>query len=188
MTTTPPPPVPANSHYETKDGQHRPAWHETNVLIEARVWVGGRLFTARDAVDPFHWQMRFDGYPDAIENYLRWFITRYFGQIAVADEEGYRHFRERLWVVLPTDRHDFRRCHDSEHDFEMTMWPRCLSGHILREWPEPSPIPGAGPTIPKAAVLGLCPCRCHRSCPPWPLSGVGMFGEHQLDEKGDPVR
>ena len=188
----PPPPDPTTPRYEFKDGQYRPSLHDTNVLIELRVHVDGRMFTAREAIDPYmleHYGFYQGG--DRLEEYLRHFIQMNFGLLAVADDEAYRYFRERVWVVRPTDRHDSKRCFDSNADTEGMLWPRCVSGNILRSWPDSSPIPGAGTAVRKDSILGSCPCRCHRR-PQVPsevaalLSGVGQFDEDQLDEKGNP--
>ena len=154
--------------------------------------MNNRLFTARESTDP----VVLDAYRFAddnngrLEKFIQYFIQSNFGRVAVADDEAYRYFRDRVWLVQPTDRHDFKRCRASHEDTDGSMWPRCLGGTIVRAWPQLGPIPGAGTvTVRRDSVMGSCPCRCHRDqyvSGRINLPGVGQFDEDQLDEKGNP--
>jgi len=171
-------------------GGYRP--FTPDITMEIRAYVNNRLFTARQSVDPFMFEMKF-GDPDQLEHYVKYWIQQSFGQVAVADEESYRYFRDRVWIVRPTDVHDVKRCHDSQKNQAGDLWPRCLGGVILREYPQVSPIPGAGTMVRKESFLGNCTCRCHSGEKYGQpdrrignLAGASDFDENQLDEKGQP--
>jgi hypothetical protein len=146
----PPPPDSTAVRYEMRDGRMQAAWHDNSILLELRIRLGGRMFTARETVDPFMYLHRFNSDDAQFEDYLRYFIRKCFGEISVADEESYRHFRSLLWVVHPTDQHDLRRCADSGYS---DLW--CEGGLITR-----SAYQAFGSS---ARPVGTCPCRCHRA-------------------------
>lgn len=183
---------PMSPRYEMRDGRYGPAWHDSNVLIELQVYIDGLLFTARESHDP----IMFEAYgfdtagSNRFEEYIRYFITSNFGRVAVSTGGAYQYFRKRVWIVRPSDVHDFKRCRASHDDRTGKLWPRCLGGTILREWPQPSPIPGAGVSIRREAVLGACTCRCHRAEREagrlTQMLRLQPFDEEQLDEKGRP--
>lgn len=140
----------------------RPAWYETNILIECRLRVEGQLLTAREAIDPYAWQQMFGGDNERREDFLvNYFLTRNFGRAIMQQ----LNLRERVFIVLPTDEHDFKRCKDSGDE---ALWleggVRCRDGYMIR-FPRQRIMfgnadPLAPPDVPQA--MGLCPCRCHR--------------------------
>lgn len=179
--------------YEMRDGQHRSAWHDSNTLIELRAYVDGRMFTARESMDPYMFEAYgfADSRSDRLEEFIQHFIRVNFGALAVSDEASYRYFRERVWIVQPTDAHDFKRCRASHDDTTGKLWPRCLGGTIVRSWPQLGPIPGAGTVQTRRdAVMGSCPCRCHRNqstaARMADIFRMPPFHEDLLDENGRP--
>lgn len=178
------PPPPNAPRYEAATG--RPAWHETNVLLECQVRIDGRVFTAREALDPMMMELRF-GDDAEFERFIEYFIKSSFGKVAVADPESYQYLRDRLWIVRPGDEHDMKRCAESEHPG--APWPRCFQGIVLAK--ELTIVPGERyAQIDRSAVYGQCPCRCHRAQPygakrAAALHGLVVFDELMVDEEGD---
>ncbi|HEU5429537.1 MAG TPA: hypothetical protein VFU74_21840 [Actinocrinis sp.] len=158
--------------YEVRDGQYRPALHESNVMLELRVWVNGRLFTARESIDQFMFKMQFSD-ESALEPFIRYFIQSSCGRMA-ADPDAYRYFRSLVWIVRPDDEHDLKRCAE-----EPATGPRCDAGLIVKERPPFPSIDGVTePPIGRSDVLGVCSCRCHRR------DGTGVRARHQADAYG----
>lgn len=175
---------PTMPHYDTHG---RPAFHESNVLLELRVRVNGRLFTAREAIDPFMFEHRF-GEADEFEKFIRFFIRNSCGRMAT-DPDAYQYFRDLVRVVHPRDRHDFKRCADG-----MSASPRCDLGIITKAPLVVVSTPDViEPPTCRADVLGICPCRCHKYDGSGAHSGalartylLPQFDEDQLDEDGNP--
>jgi hypothetical protein len=170
----------------------RPAWHESNVLMEVSVRIDGRRFTSREThLDPMLLDLQFGGTDtDRFEHFVKYFIERSFGAVATADEESYRYLRGKVFIVKPGDKHDLERCRDSDRDHQDEVWPRCTAGFIIRSAGavEPNPI-GWGTVLSRTSVLGVCPCRCHRNDVYGPsakltanLHGIPAFDEDQLNE------
>lgn len=162
--------------YDTATG--RPAVHESNVLIECRIRVEGRLATFREALDPFLWAERFSDESE-FDRYLAYALQRAFG-LLMQDPELGPLIRSKVWIVKPGDRHDFQRCHDSPvapewfrgsgadpmlpdpAAFPPALNPYCNGGVIVRA-PGRYEVNGARRYFPSYAPLGTCPCRCHLS-------------------------
>ena len=165
----PPPPDPKSPRYEMKDGTYRPAFHETNVLLELRVWVNGKLFTARESIDPFMFEHRF-GNDAEFEKFIEYFVRSSCGRMAT-DPEAYQYFRELVWIVHPNDEHDLKRCADG-----WGVSPRCDEGLITKapviQIHVPDTIP---PPAYQSDVLGVCPCRCHQR------DGSGVRAQRQAE-------
>lgn len=164
------------SVYDTATG--RPALHESNVLIECRIRVEGRLFTAREAVDPYLFEMQFGAdRPGEFDRYIDYFLRHHFGSMAVEPTLGPL-IRSKVWIVKPGDRHDFQRCAESEHA-RPAMWqdpgviepplaakgpgpvPYCTEGVIVQP-PGQRKVGGELRYFPGYTPLGTCPCRCHQ--------------------------
>lgn len=185
----PAPPDPSTSVYEQRNGTFRPAFHDTNVLLELQAKVGRRTFVAREAIDPSMFDARFAaGDGDEFERFIRHFIGRNFGQVAVCDDESYRYFRNLLWVVRPTDAHDLKRCAGGR-----VRDPLCDAGLIIRAPSFTFTVPDViEPSVLPPDVLGVCPCRCHRNDGSGERAGqlaamylIRTFDESQLDEPGE---
>jgi hypothetical protein len=193
------PPPPNAPVYEASTG--RPAWNENNILMSLEVRIDGRVYTARESLDPMMMAIRFGG-PDTerFESFVEFFIKRSFGAVALADDESYRFLRDRLWIVRPGDEHDLKRCHDS-HQPEHNLKPACTMG-IITTKPfkivpgEYDPVSGATSApyaqVDKTAILGVCSCRCHRkdfygngSKRFAALNGLAVFDELMVDEEGN---
>lgn len=163
----------------------RPAFHETNILISCQIRVEGLLFTAREALDPMLYELQFGG-TDKFEDYIRFFLGHHFGRM-VHDPAGYSLLRSKTQVVRPEDKHDFKRCIDSETGRKLDI--RCVVGEIvsglISTFTEPYPHTLA------QKMLGLCPCRCH-TAPGLPPNyrrahlTEPLFDEGMLDENGRP--
>lgn len=161
-----------SSVYDTATG--RPAFHESNVLIECRIRVEGEMATFREAMDPFLWAQQFAD-PGEFDRYLDYALSRAFG-LLMRDPRLGPLIRSKVWVVKPGDKHDFQRCAQSE---QAPAWqdPAAI-GHFL----EPKGPNGPAPHCAKGVIvqppglrktghlrewiadytpLGTCPCRCH---------------------------
>jgi len=180
----PAPPDPKASRYDAQTG--RPTFHESNILIELRVRVNGRLFTCREAVDPFMFETRFAA-GEEFEKYIEYFVRASCGRMAT-DPDAYRYFRALVRVIHPRDPHDFKRCADG-----WKATPRCDLGIITRAPIVTAWVPDAavGPLDDRDDALGVCPCRCHRfdgsgarSGPLARMYGLPQFDEDRLDENG----
>lgn len=164
-----------SSVYDTATG--RPAFHESNVLIECRIRVEGEPATFREAVDPFLWSERFGADQAEFDRYLDYALHRAFGLLMSDPRLGPR-IRSKVWVVKPGDKHDFQRCHDSPSApewfrdpgadpmlpeaaaFPPALNPYCHDGVIVRA-PGQYKVNGVPRYAPSYTPLGTCPCRCH---------------------------
>lgn len=178
------------------DDKGRPSWHRNNILMSLQVYIGGRLFTSREAVDPMMIEMRFRGTDtDEFEQFVKYWIRRSFGSVADADEESYQFLRDRVWIVKPYHEHDSKRCHETA-DAGLDShcpWPRCVDGLILGKSPTHEVF--ARGEILRAQVVGRCICRCHeenglgRSVKRQAaLHGISDFSEDLLTEEGEVRR
>lgn len=172
------------SVYDVATG--RPAFHESNVLLELRVHVNGRLFTARESVDPMMFEPQLG--KAGFETFIRFFIQASCGRLAI-DPEAYAYFRSLVTVVHPEDQHDLKRCADGP-----AATPYCDKGLISKASRIfPAVDAAIEPTVTREDVLGTCPCRCHRR------NGAAdhlrrlaqayklpTFDEDMLDENGFP--
>ncbi|HEV2346360.1 MAG TPA: hypothetical protein VGS97_19830 [Actinocrinis sp.] len=191
------PPPPNAPMYEASSG--RPAWHENNILLSCEVRIDGRVFAAREAFDPMMLEIQFGGTDsDRFEHFIDFFLKTNFGKVAVADPASTKFLRDRVWIVKPGDTHDFRRCAKNS---EPPVYPRCTMGVITTKpfeivpgeydkWNVKMP-PYA--KVDKSAVLGQCPCRCHRdnfygngAKRFAALNGLAVFDELMVDEEGKP--
>jgi hypothetical protein len=178
--------APYSGVYDPQTGQ--PAWHESNILMEASVRIDGRRFTARHMFDPMMMEMQFGGTEDErFEEFVRYWIRSSFGGIATADDESYRYLRGKVWIVKPGDRHDLQLCAQAGAS---AKYPKCSAGFILRSERALSPgIFGTEPVLNGTHIAGVCPCRCHRSDPygdsakrTAAMYGIPDFDEDQLPE------
>jgi len=162
------------SMYDAATG--RPAYHESNVLIECRIRVEGELATFREAIDPFLWAERFAADQGEFDRYIDYALTRAFG-LMMRDPRLGPLIRAKLWIVKPDDEHDFQRCAQSEQ--EPPAWqdpgmiepvmavkvpggpvPYCHEGVIVQP-PGQRTVNGVRRMYPVHDPLGACPCRCH---------------------------
>jgi hypothetical protein len=157
----------------------QPAYHESNILIECRIRVEGELMTLREAVDPYMFETRFAGEPAEFDLYIDYALERAFGLMARDPKMG-PIIRKKLWVIKPGDKHDFKRCAESEqaspamwHDpgiIEPTFAPRgpgspvpyCADGVIVRPPGKRDLGNGVHRWSSNYEPLGACPCRCHQ--------------------------
>lgn len=178
----PPLPDPKAPLYDARTG--RPAFHETNVLLELRIRVNGQLFTARESIDPFMFDRRF-GDDDEFEKYIACFVRSSCGRMATSPD-AYRYFRSLVWIVRPHDKHDLKRCADG-----WKAKPYCDLGLISKASRIFPSVDGViEPTTLRDDVLGVCPCRCHRNDGSGASSGslarmhgLRIFDESQLKEQ-----
>lgn len=183
----PAPPDPSAPRYEMRGGQFRPAFHDTNVLLELCVRVNGKLFTCREAIDPFMFEARF-GDDAEFEKFIEYFVRSSCGRMTT-DPESYRYFRSLVRVIRPGDQHDLARCADG--------WkanPYCDSGLIAMVRGLSSVTDSdVGMWMHRNNALGICSCRCHRADGSGTraeslarMYGLPVFDEEMLDENGVP--
>lgn len=164
------------SVYDTATG--KPAFHETNVLIECRIKVEGQLATYREAMDPYLWAERFSD-PAEFDRYLTYSLSRAFGAMMQDPRLGPL-IRSKVWVVKPTDVHDFQRCAESgkanpavwqDPGIIEPVWapknpagpvPYCTEGVIIQPPGRRNLGGGVRRWSDKYEPLGTCPCRCHQ--------------------------
>jgi hypothetical protein len=156
-----PGPQPNDLLYPAGGGRPRYRADDLNTTIELRLTIDGKKYLCREMVDPMLWEMQLSDSEDRFTRYLEHFLHRSLGGL-VTDSRVRGYFLSRVWVIRPGDPHDLQRCAHSCDPGHPDLWPRCLDGVILSELPGTSPIPGVGSGIRRDAVLGYCPCRCHR--------------------------
>lgn len=157
----------------------KPAYHESNVLIECRIRVEGELMTLREAIDPYMFASRFAEEAAEFDRYIDYMLERAFG-LMVRDPKMAAIIRSKLWVVKPGDKHDFKRCAESEQP-SPGFWhepgvsepsfarkepggpvPYCTEGVIVQPPGKRNLGNGVHRWSPEYEPLGACPCRCHQ--------------------------
>lgn len=155
-------------------------YNTNKIVLELAVRLNDRRFVTSEHIDAEMYEYTFDSDDALFEQFVEHFVHMAVGRLA-ADPEQYAYFRSQVFIVHPSDEHDFKRCRDSQPVGFPDMWPRCLDGLILSELPGDSPVPGAGYSVRSDTMLGVCPCRCHlrdggrRDA--WLPRGVGSFKE-----------
>jgi len=159
------------------------------VVLELVVRIDDRWFQSRDRVDYFIWEMQFSRDVATWEQYLQYFVKKSVGALA-DDPEQYAHFRRRLFVVTPQDRHSSRLCRaTNDTGLNQDLRLRCYHG-VVRS--EPYPIlasmfttefdPSATYRVSDSRPLGKCSCRCHRhpldqTDPEYHIGGLSSYDD-----------